>query len=170
MSGDNKNIQREFLQKSKFKRDIWGSYDSVVEDSGLLGCDAESLIDRLATFRRKVVPSSSRIKPSRLPTLYLALVILLDLPDPWILVHCMPSKHQEPLTQWHRVTSQKTSIPNFKVYKATIFYVFRYITLIPLCAPKLIFRNMLIFYGEELIAPRTTSEPEDLHLSAVRNC
>jgi hypothetical protein len=33
-----------------------------------------------------------------------------------------------------------------------------------------VFRNMVIFYGEELLAPRPTSKLEDHPLSAVRDC
>jgi hypothetical protein len=33
-----------------------------------------------------------------------------------------------------------------------------------------LFRNMAIFYGEELLAPRPTPKPEDHPLSAVRDC
>jgi hypothetical protein len=33
-----------------------------------------------------------------------------------------------------------------------------------------IFRNKLIFYGEELLAPRPTRKLEDHPLSAVRDC
>jgi hypothetical protein len=33
-----------------------------------------------------------------------------------------------------------------------------------------IFRNKLIFYGEELLAPRSTPQLEDHPLSAVRDC
>jgi hypothetical protein len=32
------------------------------------------------------------------------------------------------------------------------------------------FRNKLIFYGEELLAPRPTPKLEDYPLSAVRDC
>jgi hypothetical protein len=32
------------------------------------------------------------------------------------------------------------------------------------------FRNKLIFYGEELLAPRPTPKLEDHPLSAVRDC
>jgi hypothetical protein len=32
------------------------------------------------------------------------------------------------------------------------------------------FRNKLIFYGEELLAPRPTPKLEDHRLSAVRDC
>jgi hypothetical protein len=31
-------------------------------------------------------------------------------------------------------------------------------------------RNLVIFYGEELLAPRSTPKLEDHHLSAVRDC
>jgi hypothetical protein len=34
----------------------------------------------------------------------------------------------------------------------------------------MVFRNMVIFYGEELLAPRPTSKLEDHPLSAVRDC
>jgi hypothetical protein len=33
-----------------------------------------------------------------------------------------------------------------------------------------LFRNMVIFYGEELFAPRPTPRLEDYPLSAVRDC
>jgi hypothetical protein len=33
-----------------------------------------------------------------------------------------------------------------------------------------VFRNKLIFYGDELLAPRRTSKLEDHPLSAVREC
>jgi hypothetical protein len=33
-----------------------------------------------------------------------------------------------------------------------------------------VFRNMVIFYGEELLAPRPTPKLEDHHLSAVHVC
>jgi hypothetical protein len=33
-----------------------------------------------------------------------------------------------------------------------------------------VFRNMVIFYGEELLAPRPTPKLEDHPLSAVRDC
>jgi hypothetical protein len=32
------------------------------------------------------------------------------------------------------------------------------------------FRNIIIFYGEELLAPRPTPKLEGHHLSAVRDC
>jgi hypothetical protein len=32
------------------------------------------------------------------------------------------------------------------------------------------FRNMVIFYGEELLAPRPTPKMEDHPMSAVRDC
>ena len=34
----------------------------------------------------------------------------------------------------------------------------------------MVFRNMVIFYGEELLAPRPTPKLEDHPLSAVRDC
>jgi hypothetical protein len=34
----------------------------------------------------------------------------------------------------------------------------------------MVFRNMVIFYGEELLAPRPTSKLKDHPLSAVRDC
>jgi hypothetical protein len=34
----------------------------------------------------------------------------------------------------------------------------------------IVYRNMVIFYGEELLAPRPTSNLEDHPLSAVRDC
>jgi hypothetical protein len=34
----------------------------------------------------------------------------------------------------------------------------------------IVFRNMVIFYGEELLAPRPTPKLEDQPLSAVRDC
>jgi hypothetical protein len=34
----------------------------------------------------------------------------------------------------------------------------------------IVFRNMVIFYGEELLAPRPTPKLEDHPLSAVRDC
>jgi hypothetical protein len=43
-----------------------------------------------------------------------------------------------------------------------------------LCSPGprlcIVFRNVVIFYGEELLAPRPTPKLEDHPLSAVRNC
>lgn len=36
-----------------------------MEELGVFGCDALFLVEGFATFRRKVVPSSSRVKQSK---------------------------------------------------------------------------------------------------------
>jgi hypothetical protein len=40
----------------------------------------------------------------------------------------------------------------------------------PTTCPYLVFHNMVIFYGEELLAPCPTSKLEGQPLSAVRDC
>jgi len=75
-----------------------GFRGGVIENSGLLGCDAASLGEWFSKFQRIIVPSSSASS-----SLYVPL-------DPWGWSQYDPSKHRKSLNQQCNITFQKTRI------------------------------------------------------------
>jgi hypothetical protein len=85
-------------------------------------------------------------------------------------------------TPWSRVLPEKLTghqlVKKFPAFYGTRRFITAFTTACPYPeqiispGPRLciVFRNMVIFYGEELLAPRPNTKLEDHPLSAVRDC
>lgn len=81
---------------------FWGSYSSVDEDSGLLRHDTVWLDECFLTFWQRLIALSAGVRQFKKNDLWLA--------DPWRRQHCIPLKHDYPLTQQHTVPESSINV------------------------------------------------------------